>query len=133
MQLKPFPSALYFKSIFQTQFNRSFMHAVPLALNQLQLRISFKMFVVCKKPNTDIARLYRCTDPDQRTFALGVQMIIWRLLGSIPGPVIFGLAIDNACSLWQTTNGGVGSCQVYDNYSFSRYVQNVHSKRSVSF
>jgi len=62
----------------------------------------------------------RCTDEQHRTFALGAQMIIWRLLGSIPGPLVFGLVIDDACLLWQTTGGVVGSCLIYDNYSFSR-------------
>lgn len=62
----------------------------------------------------------RCTDEKHRTFALGTQMIIWRMLGSIPGPLVFGLVIDDACLLWQTTGGAVGSCLIYDNYSFSR-------------
>jgi len=62
----------------------------------------------------------RCIDSKHSTFALGAQMIIWRMLGSIPGPLVFGLVIDDACLLWQTTDGAVGSCLVYDNYAFSR-------------
>ncbi|XP_046442240.1 solute carrier organic anion transporter family member 4A1-like isoform X2 [Daphnia pulex] len=64
---------------------------------------------------------------NRRAFALGTQMIIWRLLGAIPGPMIFGLFIDSSCVLWSHTNNecgdnsdNSGSCLIYNNYSFSR-------------
>ena len=92
----------------------------------------------------------RSVPHNRRAFALGTQMIIWRLLGNIfnsfkcvtlvetalcsatgaiPGPIIFGLFIDSSCVLWTQSSDkcgtsdsdNSGSCLVYDNYSFSRY------------
>ena len=37
---------------------------------------------------------------DQRTIVLGVQWIIVRICGSIPGPLILGGIIDGNCVLW---------------------------------
>lgn len=69
----------------------------------------------------------RSVPHNRRAFALGTQMIIWRLLGAIPGPMIFGLFIDSSCVLWTHTNSNCngnsdnsGSCLIYNNYSFSR-------------
>lgn len=59
---------------------------------------------------------------EQRSFALGIQWIKVRLLGTIPAPMIFGLLIDETCVLWQRdscANEG-GSCIAYDNLYMSR-------------
>ncbi|EOA97978.1 Solute carrier organic anion transporter family member 4C1, partial [Anas platyrhynchos] len=44
--------------------------------------------------------ILRCVPDKQRSFALGVQSVFLRLLGTIPGPILFGVAIDNSCTLW---------------------------------
>ncbi|KFU84849.1 Solute carrier organic anion transporter family member 4C1, partial [Chaetura pelagica] len=37
-------------------------------------------------------------------------------LGTIPGPILFGVAIDNSCTLWDINECHVkGACWVYDN------------------
>ena len=72
--------------------------------------------------------------------AIGLQSIIIRLIGSIPGPVLFGYFIDRTCLLWEPTCGekrswdnifliliisdasGQGSCLLYDNYQFSLFM-----------
>ncbi|XP_078667309.1 solute carrier organic anion transporter family member 4C1-like [Branchiostoma floridae x Branchiostoma belcheri] len=56
----------------------------------------------------------RCVPESQRSLALGVQTIILRFLGSIPGPIIFGKIIDDTCLLWQEKCGERGSCWIYD-------------------
>ena len=61
----------------------------------------------------------RSVGPRNRSLALGLQTLVWRLLGSIPGPVIFGVFIDRSCLLWQDSCGQRGSCLVYDNATFS--------------
>jgi hypothetical protein len=44
-----------------------------------------------------------------------------RLLGSIPGPFIFGFLIDLSCILWQKTcDNESGACLIYDNKQMSR-------------
>ncbi|XP_031228838.1 solute carrier organic anion transporter family member 4A1 isoform X4 [Mastomys coucha] len=64
----------------------------------------------------------RCVCDRQRSFALGIQWIVVRTLGSIPGPIAFGWVIDKACLLWQDQCGHQGSCFVYENEAMSRYL-----------
>ena len=42
--------------------------------------------------------------------------ILFRLLGTIPGPTLYGRLIDEACIL------SSGKCLLYDNYSMSVYL-----------
>ena len=49
----------------------------------------------------------RCVREHERSFALGLQTIIIRLLGSIPGPVLFGFFIDRTCLLWDNSSCGM--------------------------
>ncbi|XP_070533588.1 solute carrier organic anion transporter family member 4C1-like [Ptychodera flava] len=60
----------------------------------------------------------RCVPESQRAFALGFQLIFLRILGTIPGPILFGIALDSSCILWQTNCGQRGSCLIYDNFQF---------------
>ncbi|KAG8513312.1 Solute carrier organic anion transporter family member 4A1 [Galemys pyrenaicus] len=64
----------------------------------------------------------RCVCRPQRSLALGVQWIVVRALGSVPGPVAFGWAMDRACLLWQRRCGRKGSCLAYQNVAMSRAV-----------
>ncbi|XP_075151621.1 organic anion transporting polypeptide 26F [Haematobia irritans] len=65
----------------------------------------------------------RCVHDDQRSFALGIQWIKVRLLGTIPAPMIFGTLIDETCILWQETcDEEAGACLVYENSQMSRYM-----------
>ncbi|XP_026758788.2 solute carrier organic anion transporter family member 4A1 isoform X2 [Galleria mellonella] len=64
----------------------------------------------------------RCVREDQRSFALGIQWIKVRLLGTIPAPLLFGFLIDLSCSLWAKTCETTGACQLYDNVNMSRYM-----------
>ena len=52
---------------------------------------------------------------DQSALALGIQSALFRILGSIPGPLIFGALFDDACRKWQEDCGRRGNCWVYDN------------------
>lgn len=61
----------------------------------------------------------RCVTQDQRSFALGIQWIIARCLGSIPGPILMGKVIDITCIVWQQSCRGEGACFFYDNKAMS--------------
>ncbi|XP_044517096.1 solute carrier organic anion transporter family member 4A1 [Gracilinanus agilis] len=63
----------------------------------------------------------RCVSDRQRSFALGIQWIVVRTLGGIPGPIAFGWVIDKACLLWQDQCGDQGSCYIYQNSAMSHY------------
>ncbi|XP_020290841.1 solute carrier organic anion transporter family member 4A1 isoform X2 [Pseudomyrmex gracilis] len=64
----------------------------------------------------------RVVRDDQRSFALGIQWLKVRILGTIPAPMVFGALIDDTCILWNETCDGRGACLVYDNYYMSRYM-----------
>ncbi|XP_068085065.1 solute carrier organic anion transporter family member 4A1 [Anabrus simplex] len=64
----------------------------------------------------------RCVQDDQRSFALGIQWIKVRLLGTIPAPMLFGGLIDRTCLLWQESCDDNGACLVYANKYMGRYM-----------
>ncbi|XP_049611579.1 solute carrier organic anion transporter family member 4A1 isoform X2 [Syngnathus scovelli] len=64
----------------------------------------------------------RCVPDSQRSFGLGIQWIVVRTLGGIPGPIGFGSMIDISCLLWQDQCGEQGSCYLYQNSAMSRYM-----------
>ncbi|XP_046382787.1 solute carrier organic anion transporter family member 4A1 isoform X2 [Ischnura elegans] len=69
----------------------------------------------------------RCVKSSQRSFALGFQWLIVRILGTIPAPLLFGAFIDSSCLLWQKITDcneatQHGACRKYDNFLMSRYM-----------
>ncbi|XP_007891308.2 solute carrier organic anion transporter family member 3A1-like [Callorhinchus milii] len=71
--------------------------------------------------------LIRSVNPENKSYALGVQFLMLRLLGFIPPPLIFGAAIDSTCLVWSETCNKSGACAVYDNDSY-RYLYATTSK-----
>ncbi|XP_078492244.1 solute carrier organic anion transporter family member 4A1 [Ciona intestinalis] len=55
----------------------------------------------------------------QRSFAIGVKFVILRVVGSIPGPILFGRVLDLACVVWSSECGEQGFCQLYKNVTLS--------------
>ncbi len=64
--------------------------------------------------------IVRAVAEEQRSLALGMQSLLWRVLGSIPGPLLYGVIFDSSCIYWQEECGRRGNCWVYDNNSISR-------------
>ncbi|CAF89837.1 unnamed protein product, partial [Tetraodon nigroviridis] len=59
--------------------------------------------------------ILRCTQPDLKSLALGIHMLLNRVLGGIPAPVYFGALIDSACLKWSVKKcGGRGACRIYE-------------------
>lgn len=56
----------------------------------------------------------RVVSDEQRHLALGVQSAMYRVVGSIPGPLVYGALFDSACAYWQTECGSRGNCAVYN-------------------
>ncbi|NXC02455.1 SO4C1 protein, partial [Orthonyx spaldingii] len=85
---------------------------LPLFLGFFFFAVVFTFMAVT--PTT--VAILRCVPDKQRSFALGVQSVFLRILGTIPGPILFGIAIDNSCTLWDINECGTkGACWVYDN------------------
>ncbi|NXO25478.1 SO4C1 protein, partial [Cisticola juncidis] len=91
----------------------------PTQCKFLPLFLTFFFFAVvftfmATTPTT--VAILRCVPDKQRSFALGVQLVFLRLLGTIPGPILFGVAIDKSCTLWDINECETkGACWAYDN------------------
>ncbi|XP_019637013.1 PREDICTED: solute carrier organic anion transporter family member 4A1-like [Branchiostoma belcheri] len=64
----------------------------------------------------------RLVPPKLRSFGLGMQWTLMRIIGMIPGPIVYGRAMDNACVQWQTSCGQRGACLVYDSRKVGLFV-----------
>ena len=73
----------------------------------------------------NVAATLRSVSIEHRSMAIGIQTIIVRLIGGIPGPIMFGYFIDRTCLLWQPSCEEEGSCIVYDNYQFAVFMTTV--------
>ncbi|CAG9581511.1 unnamed protein product [Danaus chrysippus] len=85
----------------------------------------FMTFVVAVTQMPLLMIVLRSVSEEERSFALGMQFVIFRLFGYIPAPIVFGNLIDSTCILWkQSCNGEQGGrCLLYDIEQFRyRYV-----------
>nr|XP_057941603.1 solute carrier organic anion transporter family member 4A1 [Doryrhamphus excisus]XP_057941604.1 solute carrier organic anion transporter family member 4A1 [Doryrhamphus excisus]XP_057941605.1 solute carrier organic anion transporter family member 4A1 [Doryrhamphus excisus] len=92
--------------------------------NHMPAFLAFCFIIICFTFLCSIPALtatLRCVPDSQRSFGLGIQWIIVRTFGGIPGPIAFGSMIDISCLLWQDQCGDQGSCYVYQNSAMSRY------------
>uniref|UniRef100_A0A3Q3BFD5 Solute carrier organic anion transporter family member n=1 Tax=Kryptolebias marmoratus TaxID=37003 RepID=A0A3Q3BFD5_KRYMA len=92
--------------------------------NYMPAFLSLFFVVICFTFLSSIPALtatLRCVPDSQRSFGLGIQWIVVRLLGSVPGPIAFGSVIDISCLLWQDQCGEQGSCYIYQNSAMSLY------------
>ncbi|CAG9135206.1 unnamed protein product [Plutella xylostella] len=85
----------------------------------------FMTFVVAVTQMPLLMIVLRSVSEEERSFALGMQFVIFRLFGYIPAPIVFGNLIDSTCILWKQTCSGAkgGRCLLYDIEQFRyRYV-----------
>ncbi|XP_031568522.1 solute carrier organic anion transporter family member 4C1-like [Actinia tenebrosa] len=69
--------------------------------------------------------ILRCVPYNQRAFALGLQFVFFRGLGSIPSPIFYGFLFDKNCMLWGESCDEVGRCFVYDINTLSYYLAGI--------
>jgi sodium-independent organic anion transporter len=76
----------------------------------------FLMFFTFLNHVPSVVVQLRSLSPLQRHFGMGLQNVVFRLLGAIPGPIIFGALIDRLCILQaRDCLDEVGSCLEYSN------------------
>ncbi|XP_041860972.1 solute carrier organic anion transporter family member 4A1 [Melanotaenia boesemani] len=90
---------------------------MPVFLSLIFIIICFTF--LCSIPA--LTATLRCVSDSQRSFGLGIQWIMVRTFGGIPGPIAFGSVIDISCLLWQHQCGEQGSCYIYHNSAMSQY------------
>lgn len=85
--------------------------------------LTLMMFFTFTNMSPTVTACFRCVPHKQRSFALAVQLIVLRTLGTFPGPIILGSIIDKACDVWQLTDCGVtGSCWIYRKHNLAIYL-----------
>lgn len=85
----------------------------------------FMTFVVAVTQMPLLMIVLGSVSEEERSFALGMQFVIFRLFGYIPAPILFGNLIDSTCLLWKQSCSGEkgGRCLLYDIEQFRyRYV-----------
>lgn len=75
----------------------------------------FMTFIVASTQMPLLMIVLRSVSEEERSFALGMQFVIFRLFGYIPAPILFGNLIDSSCLLWKSNCGEPGGrCLIYD-------------------
>ncbi|KAJ3589017.1 hypothetical protein NHX12_009867 [Muraenolepis orangiensis] len=72
----------------------------------------------CKAPS--FSTILRTVPPEDKSFAVGVCYMLFRVLAFLPTPVIYGSVIDKSCLMWGRKCGKRTSCLYYDLDSFRR-------------
>ncbi|XP_078142797.1 solute carrier organic anion transporter family member 2B1 [Centroberyx gerrardi] len=71
-------------------------------------------FIVSFSQTPSYMMILRTVPPEDKSFAVGVQYMLFRVLAFMPGPVLYGIAIDSTCILWGRKCGRKTSCHYYD-------------------
>lgn len=71
-------------------------------------------FVASFSQTPSYIMILRTVSAEDKSFAVGVQYMLFRVLAFMPGPVLYGSVIDSTCILWGRKCGRQTSCLYYN-------------------
>lgn len=77
------------------------------------------MFAIFVNAAPALALLMRCFPPDHVSVGLSSVQTVWKVLGSIPGPIVMGALFDANCLYAQASCASGSSCVLYHNKSLA--------------
>ncbi|KAI7795784.1 solute carrier organic anion transporter family member 2B1 [Triplophysa rosa] len=75
---------------------------------------SITCFVASLSHTPSFMMILRTVTPQDKSFALGIQFMLFRVLAFLPAPVLYGHAIDTTCIKWGEKCNRTTSCIYYD-------------------
>ncbi|XP_040006295.1 solute carrier organic anion transporter family member 2B1 [Xiphias gladius] len=83
-------------------------------LRPFMVLLGLTSFIASFSQTPSYMMILRTVPTEDKSFAVGVQYMLFRVLAFMPGPVLYGSVIDTTCILWGKKCGRQTSCNYYN-------------------